>query len=149
MSRRRAVADKSAAAVPARPSRRRAPRVQWVYVDPPLTPLPTQEELRAGLIEDANEATLRRSRPRVPRQPTHCTVGYDAYPGKHDHSGDRFVPVLRLSGLWLEQLGFAIGSKLQITVRDGELVLSVMQADAAPPARRRAADAQPASCARR
>lgn len=128
MSRRRAAVDTPVAAK-TRPSRRRTPRVKWVCVDPPSTLLPTHEELRAGLIEDANEATLRRCRPRVPRQPTHCTVGYDAYPGKHDHTGDRFVPVLRLSGLWLEQLGFAIGSKLQITARDGELVVSVLEVD--------------------
>ncbi|WP_455434470.1 SymE family type I addiction module toxin [Xanthomonas sp. WHRI 7945] len=28
-------------------------------------------------------------------------------------------PVLRLSGLWLEQLGFAIGSRLQSTCQGG------------------------------
>lgn len=33
------------------------------------------------------------------------------------------VPTLRLSGRWLEQLCFAIGKKLQVSVRDGELVL--------------------------
>ncbi|MBN6104433.1 type I toxin-antitoxin system SymE family toxin [Xanthomonas sp. CFBP 8703] len=128
MSRRPAADTPTAAA--ARPSRRRAPRVQWVCVDPPPTPAPTEEELRAGLLEDINEATLRRCRPRVPRQPTHCTVGVDHYPSKQRHTGDRRVPVLRLSGLWLEQLGFAIGSKVQVTVRAGEVVVSVVDANA-------------------
>ena len=117
-------------AAPVRPSRRRAPRVQWVCVDPPPTPLPTNEELRAVLLEDINEATLRRCRPRVPRQPTHCKVGVDRYPATQLHTGDRRVPVLRLSGLWLEQLGFAIGSKVRITVCAGEVVVSVVEGDA-------------------
>ncbi|CTP92009.1 hypothetical protein XTPLMG728_3092 [Xanthomonas translucens pv. poae] len=125
---RRPTAD-TPPAVPARPSRRRAPPVQWVCVNPSPTPTPTDEELRAGLLEDLNEARLCRCRPRVPRQPTHCTVGYDSYPSKDRHSGDRLVPVLGLSGLWLEQLGFAIGSMLQITARAGELGMSVVEID--------------------
>ncbi|WP_343123019.1 SymE family type I addiction module toxin [Xanthomonas sp. GPE 39] len=32
------------------------------------------------------------------------------------------MPALRLRVRWLEQLGFAIGCKLRITVRDRELV---------------------------
>ncbi|UKE62494.1 type I toxin-antitoxin system SymE family toxin [Xanthomonas translucens pv. poae] len=49
-----------------------------------------------------------------------------AYPVLHRHTGDSRVPVLRLSGLWLEQLGFAIGSKVRITARAGELVVSLI-----------------------
>ncbi|MBN6103494.1 SymE family type I addiction module toxin [Xanthomonas sp. CFBP 8703] len=37
-------------------------------------------------------------------------------------------PSLRLSSLWLEQLGFAIGSKVKITACAGALVVSVMEA---------------------
>jgi toxic protein SymE len=62
---------------------------------------------------------------RVPRQSTHYKIGYDSYPGKQPHIGDRRAPVLRLSGLWLEQLGFAIGRKVQITCRDGRLVMEL------------------------
>ncbi|RBC96932.1 hypothetical protein BRM70_16205, partial [Xanthomonas oryzae pv. oryzae] len=34
---------------------------------------------------------------------------------------------VRLRGLWLEQLGFAVGCKLQITARNGELVVTVAE----------------------
>ncbi|WP_144422905.1 SymE family type I addiction module toxin, partial [Xanthomonas arboricola] len=35
------------------------------------------------------------------------------------------IPTLRLRGRWLEQLGFTIGSKLNIRMRNGELVVTV------------------------
>ncbi|MFP6934679.1 SymE family type I addiction module toxin, partial [Xanthomonas hortorum] len=63
-------------------------------------------------------------RPGHPRAPTHCTVGYGYYPASNLR-----VPTLRLRGRWLEQLGFAIGSKLHICLRDGELVVSVAPTD--------------------
>ncbi|WP_092442085.1 MULTISPECIES: SymE family type I addiction module toxin [unclassified Pseudomonas] len=50
--------------------------------------------------------------------------------GAHATAGNHHVPVLRLSDLWLEQLGFAIGSKVRITVRTGEVVVSVVEGDA-------------------
>ncbi|MBN6111896.1 SymE family type I addiction module toxin [Xanthomonas sp. CFBP 8700] len=34
----------------------------------------------------------------------------------------------RRRGLWLEQPGFAIGNKVRITVRAGEVVVSVVKA---------------------
>ncbi|WP_084217969.1 SymE family type I addiction module toxin, partial [Xanthomonas hortorum] len=67
--------------------------------------------------------------PRRARRPRQCTVSYTLYPGAHDHAGDQHVPHVRLSGLWLEQLGFVIGSKLHIRLRDGELVVSVAPID--------------------
>ena len=33
------------------------------------------------------------------------------------------VPYLPLSGKWLEQAGFEIGSKVQVEVKDGQLVI--------------------------
>ncbi|MCM5551310.1 type I toxin-antitoxin system SymE family toxin, partial [Xanthomonas hortorum pv. pelargonii] len=36
------------------------------------------------------------------------------------------VPHVRLSGLWLEQLGFSIGTKLRITASEGQLVMEVV-----------------------
>jgi len=65
------------------------------------------------------------SAPRRPRRPRQCTVSYTHYAGAYDHGGDQAVPHLRLSGLWLEQLGFAIGSKLRITAQDGRLVIEL------------------------
>ncbi|CCF70619.1 conserved hypothetical protein [Xanthomonas citri pv. punicae str. LMG 859] len=65
--------------------------------------------------------------PRKARAPTHCTVGYafyDAEPGRPD---SQRIPSVRLRGLWLEQLGFAVGSKLRITARNGELVVTMAE----------------------
>ncbi|ATS52760.1 type I toxin-antitoxin system SymE family toxin [Xanthomonas citri pv. fuscans CFBP 6996] len=65
--------------------------------------------------------------PRKARTPTRCTVGYafyDAAPGR-PHS--QRIPSVRLRGLWLQQLGFAVGCKLQITARAGELVVTVLE----------------------
>ncbi|MGE4531586.1 MAG: SymE family type I addiction module toxin [Acidithiobacillus sp.] len=67
----------------------------------------------------------RLSAPRRARQPRQCTVSCTYYPGAHGHGGDQPVPHLRLSGLWLEQLGFAIGAKLRITAQDGRLVIEL------------------------
>jgi len=95
-------------------------------------PVPTNEKLRAGLLEDIDEVALRRCRPRVPRQPTHCTAGVDHYPARQRHTGNRPVPALRLSRLWLEQLGFAIGSNGAdhcACWRAGVLVVSVAEAE--------------------
>ncbi|OBR72037.1 transposase [Xanthomonas arboricola] len=57
---------------------------------------------------------------RVPACPQRCTVGYGYYPDSHQR-----IPTLRLRGRWLEQLGFTIGSKLHIRMRNGELVVTV------------------------
>ncbi|MGV7180603.1 SymE family type I addiction module toxin [Xanthomonas axonopodis] len=60
------------------------------------------------------------ARPAHQRAPQHCTVGYGYYP-----ASDQRIPTLRLRGRWLEQLGFTIGSKLHIRMRNGELVVTV------------------------
>nr|WP_241148227.1 SymE family type I addiction module toxin [Xanthomonas axonopodis] len=54
----------------------------------------------------------------------------DSKPGRYSGRGDvasqQRVPALRLRGRWLEQLGFAIGSKLSVTVQDCALVITVI-----------------------
>lgn len=62
--------------------------------------------------------------PRRPKPTQHCTVGYGYYP-----ASNILVPTLRLRGRRLEQLGFTIGSKLHITARDDELVVTVARDD--------------------
>ncbi|GAE48678.1 transposase, partial [Xanthomonas arboricola pv. pruni str. MAFF 311562] len=47
-------------------------------------------------------------------------------------------PHVRLSGLWLEQLGFAIGTKLRITASAGQLLMEVLPPAEVPAASRRA-----------
>ncbi|MBV6843677.1 SymE family type I addiction module toxin [Xanthomonas euvesicatoria] len=65
--------------------------------------------------------------PRKARAPTRCTVGYAFYEAEPGRPHSQRIPSVRLRGLWLEQLGFAVGCKLQITARAGELVVTVVE----------------------
>ncbi|WP_045738746.1 SymE family type I addiction module toxin [Xanthomonas sp. MUS 060] len=80
-------------------------------------------EQAAALNADENAAKLARAQrpPRRVRPTQQCTMGYGYYLDNHQP-----VPALRLRGRWLEELGFAIGCKLRITVRDRELVITVV-----------------------
>ncbi|WP_295942343.1 SymE family type I addiction module toxin [uncultured Xanthomonas sp.] len=84
------------------------------------------------LCSDADKDPVpRRS---VPRRPTQCTIGYRYY--DVDRNGMRVgrqVPSLRLHGLWLEGLGFAVGGKVRITMANGALLITAVQV-APPPA---------------
>ncbi|MCC4614436.1 type I toxin-antitoxin system SymE family toxin [Xanthomonas campestris pv. asclepiadis] len=66
--------------------------------------------------------------PRKARTPTRCTVGYAFYEAEPGRPHSQRIPSVRLRGIWLEQLGFAVGCKLQITAREGELVVTVERA---------------------
>ncbi|WP_184352180.1 SymE family type I addiction module toxin [Xanthomonas arboricola] len=50
--------------------------------------------------------------PRKARTPTRCTVGYAFYDAEPGRPHSQRIPSVRLRGLWLEQLGFAVGCKL-------------------------------------
>ncbi len=65
--------------------------------------------------------------PRRARTPTRCTVGYAFYEAEPGRPHSQRIPSVRLRGLWLEQLGFGVGCKLQITAREGELVVTVVE----------------------
>ncbi|USI99476.1 type I toxin-antitoxin system SymE family toxin [Xanthomonas prunicola] len=65
--------------------------------------------------------------PRKARTPMRCTVGYAFYEAEPGRPHTQRIPSVRLRGLWLEQLGFAVGCKLQITARAGELVVTVVE----------------------
>ncbi|WP_126967502.1 SymE family type I addiction module toxin [Xanthomonas arboricola] len=93
--------------------------VVWRSLDPSIQPRRYLE--RTPVPEPRTEPRTPR-RPGRPRAPQQCTVGYGYYPDSHQR-----IPTLRLRGRWLEQLGFAIGSKLHIRQRDGELVISVVR----------------------
>jgi toxic protein SymE len=74
----------------------------------------------------------------IPRRPTQCTIGYRYY--DVDRNGMRVgrqVPSLRLHGLWLEGLGFAVGGKVRITMANGALLITAVPAAAAPVAKTR------------
>ncbi|CAD7729853.1 Endoribonuclease SymE [Xanthomonas hydrangeae] len=94
--------------------------VVWRSLDPSIKPRPYVERTPIP-----NPAPKPAPTPRPPAcPPHHCTVGYGYYP-----ASDQRIPTLRLRGRWLEQLGFTIGSKLHIRMRDGELVVSVAATD--------------------
>ncbi|WP_255423584.1 SymE family type I addiction module toxin [Xanthomonas sp. GW] len=60
-----------------------------------------------------------------PHQPTQCTIGYTCHDVRVDgHRQSQRIPTLRLSGQWLEALGFAPGSKPCIAIVDGALVIT-------------------------
>lgn len=101
------------------PARKRATRKatccpNWTIVDSELIPMLTPEQIAAA---DAADLARQQRAPRRTRPPQQCTVGYG-----HVANGKR-MPALRLAGRWMEELGFAIGGKVHVHVRDGELVL--------------------------
>jgi toxic protein SymE len=59
------------------------------------------------------------------------TVSMLRYPGNgfywSKRKKDRYVPFVRLSGDWLEQVGFPIGRQIRVTVEPGRLVLEAME----------------------
>jgi hypothetical protein len=65
------------------------------------------------------------TQPRRSRRPRRCTVGYHHYAVRDRYRGDDEVPYLRLSGLWLDALGFNVGTRLRITAGKGVLMLTV------------------------
>ncbi|QDI05587.1 type I toxin-antitoxin system SymE family toxin [Xanthomonas cerealis pv. cerealis] len=77
------------------------------------------------LCPDADKvAAPRRS---IPRRPTQCTIGYRYYDVDFNSMRvGRQVPSLRLHGLWLEGLGFAVGGKVRITMANGALLITAV-----------------------
>jgi hypothetical protein len=47
--------------------------------------------------------------------------------GRFWYRNGKSVPYLRLKGLWLENSGFTKGSKVNIDVTEGKIVLSVIE----------------------
>ena len=92
----------------------------WTIVESELIPMLTPEQIAAA---DAADLARQQRAPRRTRPPQHCTVGCG-----HAANGKR-MPALRLAGRWMEELGFAIGGKVRVRVRDGELVLSAATED--------------------
>nr|WP_298869237.1 SymE family type I addiction module toxin [uncultured Allomuricauda sp.] len=49
----------------------------------------------------------------------------------HSYQRDnKQVPELRLIGVWMEQLGFNIGERVQITTRDRLLIIELLEEEA-------------------
>ncbi|WP_440985115.1 SymE family type I addiction module toxin [Xanthomonas sontii] len=133
----------SAAARSKTKSPRRAARVPpcWLKLESPdpldaiaAEPLPGASA--PPLCPDADKvAAPRRS---IPRRPTQYTIGYRHY--DVDRNGMRVgrqVPSLRLHGLWLEGLGFAVGGKVRITMANGALLITAVPVAPPPVAKKR------------
>jgi toxic protein SymE len=45
----------------------------------------------------------------------------------HRSYDDKEVPELRLSGVWVEQLGFKVGQTVNVTVRDRLLIIELLE----------------------
>lgn len=71
-------------------------------------------------------------RPRSARRPETCTVASTYYEARRGESRDFLIPSLRLSGKWLEDIGFAIGAKVRVEVEAGALKLTVVPAESEP-----------------
>ena len=91
----------------------------WVFVEPTLPPMMSREEALASIEADRQRLLARRREPPRGRRPKGCTINSCHYPGGHHP-----VPMLRLRGHWLTQMGFPIGCKLQVCVEDGKLVVT-------------------------
>ncbi|MGV7174604.1 SymE family type I addiction module toxin [Xanthomonas axonopodis] len=93
----------------------------WRIVESSSPPMLTGDEVAAANAADLARQQRARRRPRPPQQ---CTIGYGYYAATQ-----QYVPTVHLRGRWLEQLGFVVGSKLDIRMRDGELVMSLAHKD--------------------
>ncbi len=62
-------------------------------------------------------------------QPKTATVHVNGYPPLKDqaHQGWRKIPWINLRGHWLQHAGFDIGAKYQITIKDKQLILTVVE----------------------
>jgi len=85
-------------------------------------PLPGAESA-PSVCPDADKVAA--PRPSIPRRPTQCTIGYRYYDVERNGMRvGRQVPSLRLHGLWLEGLGFAVGGKVRITMANGAVLIT-------------------------
>jgi toxic protein SymE len=119
----------------------KAPRC-WLKLESPdpldaiaAEPLPGAASAPAVCSDADKISAPRRS---VPRRPTQCTIGYRYYDA--DRNGMRVgrqVPSLRLHGLWLEGLGFAVGGKVRVTMANGALLITAAPAVPPPAAKKR------------
>jgi formylmethanofuran dehydrogenase subunit D len=43
--------------------------------------------------------------------------------GTHRSADNKEIPELRLTGIWVEQLGFKVGDQVSITTREGLMII--------------------------
>ncbi|MBO9829415.1 type I toxin-antitoxin system SymE family toxin [Xanthomonas sp. A2111] len=100
------------------------------------SPQPWPDVASASAPTEADEAPA--ARRLVPRRPKQCTIGYRYYDVERNGMRiGRQVPSLRLYGLWLEGIGFAVGGKVRITMANGALLITAAPAGTPPAAKKR------------
>lgn len=92
----------------------------------PVAAPPANPPLPAVVVPGRNDlhAVLSVPKPRASRTPDSLTVGSRFRPPVALDDGTFEVPYLRLSGRWLEESGFTIGSSVAVQVADGRLILT-------------------------
>jgi len=111
---------------PRRRTRDAAPSPAAPFVAAPMPRVPLGDLTYTTLFHPVlTEDELPPKRAPRPHQPTQCTIGYTCHDVRVDgHRQSQRIPTLRLSGQWLEALGFAPGSKPCIAIVDGALVIT-------------------------
>lgn len=111
---------------PRRRTRDAAPSPAAPFVAAPMPRVPLGDLTYTTLFNPVlTEDELPPKRATRSHQPTQCTIGYTCHDVRVDgHRQSQRIPTLRLSGQWLEALGFAPGSKPQIAIVDGTLVIT-------------------------
>ncbi|HVJ38719.1 MAG TPA: SymE family type I addiction module toxin [Stenotrophomonas sp.] len=98
---------------------------------PPWTKVPPPGYASFEAVEAAIAAEAARHRPRGPRKPTDLTMGSYYYDVRNCRA-----PMLRLRGLWLEEAGLPIGSRLHINIESGKLTLTLLSLPPEPEPRK-------------
>lgn len=47
----------------------------------------------------------------------------------HNYNSGKYVPWLNVNGLWLERAGFKIGDRIEIDVKNNQLIIKKLAAD--------------------
>ncbi len=68
----------------------------------------------------------------MPKQHTRQLKIYGLH-RRRRYGRNKEVPQLRLSGVWMEQLGFKVGDRVSITTRDRLLIIEPLQVAEAEP----------------
>ena len=75
------------------------------------------------VAEQAAARALRPKRPRFDREGRRLARIHTLYRARRGADSGKVLPLIRLSGNWLQESGFPIGQRYSVEVRDGELVI--------------------------
>ena len=87
---------------------------------------PLAAALLGQIDEVAEQAAARTARPKRPRfdpEGRRLARIHTLYRAGRGADSGKVLPLIRLSGNWLQETGFPIGQRYSVEVRDGELVI--------------------------